>query len=75
MLVIGGFVLATPGGGILPLSQWQMTGLGLALLVPTVALAWSFRAAGNAASAGSTLTARSQRESRSRRNPSLMSAR
>jgi TRAP transporter 4TM/12TM fusion protein len=39
MLILGGFVLATPGGGISPLSQWQMTGLGLALLVPTLALA------------------------------------
>jgi len=39
MLVIGGFVLATPGGGISPLSQLQMTGLGLGLLAPTVALA------------------------------------
>jgi TRAP transporter 4TM/12TM fusion protein len=42
MLVIGGFVLATPGGGISPLEQWQMTGLGLAFLVPTAALAWFF---------------------------------
>ncbi len=40
LLVLGGFVLATPGGGIVPLSQVQMTGLGLAILVPTVALAW-----------------------------------
>jgi TRAP-type uncharacterized transport system fused permease subunit len=39
MLVIGGFVLATPGGGISPLSQLQMTGLGLVLLAPTVVLA------------------------------------
>ena len=39
MLIVGGFVLATPGGGISPLSQLQMTGLGLALLAPTVALA------------------------------------
>ena len=42
LLVIGGFVLATPGGGISPLAQWQMTGLGLALLVPTAALAFYF---------------------------------
>ena len=42
LLVIGGFVLATPGGGISPLSQWQMTGLGLAMLVPTAALALFF---------------------------------
>ena len=39
MLVVGGFVLATPGGGINPLSVVQMIGLGLALLVPTVVLA------------------------------------
>ena len=39
MLVVGGFVLATPGGGINPLSVAQMIGLGLALLVPTVVLA------------------------------------
>ncbi len=42
MLIVGGFVLATPGGGISPLAQWQMTGLGLALLIPTAALAWFF---------------------------------
>jgi TRAP-type uncharacterized transport system fused permease subunit len=42
MLVIGGFVVATPGGGISPLAQWQMTGLGLAILVPTAALAFFF---------------------------------
>jgi hypothetical protein len=39
LLVIGGFVLATPGGGINPLSQVQITSLGLAILVPTVAVA------------------------------------
>ena len=36
MLIVGGFILATPGGGILPFSQLQVTGLGLALLVPTL---------------------------------------
>jgi TRAP-type uncharacterized transport system fused permease subunit len=36
LLVIGGFVVATPGGGIMPLSQWQITALGLAILAPTV---------------------------------------
>ena len=35
LLVIGGFVLATPGGGINPLSQIQITSLGLAILAPT----------------------------------------
>ena len=39
LLVVGGVVLATPGGGIMPLSEMQMIGLGLALLVPTVVLA------------------------------------
>jgi TRAP-type uncharacterized transport system fused permease subunit len=35
LLVIGGFVVATPGGGIMPLSQMQVTSLGLAILAPT----------------------------------------
>jgi TRAP transporter 4TM/12TM fusion protein len=39
LLVLGGFVLATPGGGIVPLSELQMIGLGLAILVPTLILA------------------------------------
>jgi TRAP-type uncharacterized transport system fused permease subunit len=39
LLVIGGFVIATPGGGIMPISQWQVTGLGLAILAPTVLMA------------------------------------
>lgn len=39
LLVIGGFVVATPGGGILPLSQMQVTLLGLAILAPTVLIA------------------------------------
>jgi TRAP transporter 4TM/12TM fusion protein len=38
LLVLGGFVLATPGGGIMPLSELQMIGLGLAILIPTLAL-------------------------------------
>ena len=38
-LVIGGFVLATPGGGINVLSQVQVTSLGAAILVPTLLLA------------------------------------
>ena len=38
-LVIGGFIIATPGGGINPLSQVQVTGLGAAILVPAVLLA------------------------------------
>jgi hypothetical protein len=39
LLVVGGFVLATPGGGIVPLSEMQMVGLGLAILVPAVLVA------------------------------------
>jgi TRAP transporter 4TM/12TM fusion protein len=39
LLIIGGFTIATPGGGINPLSQWQITSLGLAILAPTVLLA------------------------------------
>jgi hypothetical protein len=39
LLVIGGFVVATPGGGIMPLSQIQITALGLAILAPTVLVA------------------------------------
>ena len=39
LLVVGGLVLATPGGGIVPLSEWQMIGLGLAILVPTLLIA------------------------------------
>lgn len=48
VLVIGGFVLATPGGGIMPYSQFQITGLGLAILVPTASLAWLLVRRGNA---------------------------
>jgi TRAP-type uncharacterized transport system fused permease subunit len=40
LLVIGGLVLATPGGGIMPISSGTMTMLGLAILVPTVVVAW-----------------------------------
>jgi TRAP-type uncharacterized transport system fused permease subunit len=39
LLVIGGFVIATPGGGIMPLSQWQITLLGASILAPTVSIA------------------------------------
>jgi len=39
LLVIGGFVVATPGGGIMPISQLQITGLGLGVLIPTVLIA------------------------------------
>jgi TRAP transporter 4TM/12TM fusion protein len=39
LLVIGGFVVATPGGGIMPISQLQIMCLGLAILIPTVLVA------------------------------------
>ncbi len=39
LLILGGFALAAPGGGIMPLSQWQMAWLALALLAPTLAAA------------------------------------
>jgi TRAP transporter 4TM/12TM fusion protein len=39
LLVAGGIVLATPGGGVLPFSEMQVLATGLAILVPTVAVA------------------------------------
>lgn len=39
LLILGGITLATPGGGILPLSQWQVTMLGIAILIPTILIA------------------------------------
>ena len=39
LLVTGGLILATPGGGIVPLSQMQIMLLGFGILVPTVAIA------------------------------------
>lgn len=39
LLVVGGFVVATPGGGIMPISEIQIVLLGLAILVPTVFVA------------------------------------
>lgn len=39
LLIIGGITLATPGGGINPLSQWQIVMLALGILVPTVLVA------------------------------------
>jgi TRAP transporter 4TM/12TM fusion protein len=40
LLVVGGLVLATPGGGMVPLSEWQMVSLGLAILLPTLLVAF-----------------------------------
>jgi hypothetical protein len=39
LLIVGGFVVATPGGGIMPLSQLQITLLGLAILAPAALIA------------------------------------
>ena len=39
LLVIGGFVIATPGGGIMPISEIQIVLLGLAMLFPTIIVA------------------------------------
>jgi hypothetical protein len=39
LLIIGGFILATPGGGIMPVSQLQIMTIALAILVPTVLVA------------------------------------
>lgn len=39
LLVIGGFIIATPGGGINPLSQVEVTSIGAAILVPTAIVA------------------------------------
>ncbi len=39
LLVIGGFIIATPGGGIMPISQLQIITLGAAILVPTLIVA------------------------------------
>ncbi len=36
LLVIGGFILATPGGGIMPVSEWQIIAIALVILVPTL---------------------------------------
>ena len=48
LLIIGGFTLATPGGGIMPVTHGQMAWLSLGLLVPTLAVAtWLVRRAGN----------------------------
>jgi len=38
-LMVGGVVLATPGGGIMPLSNAQMEAMGAAILLPTLLIA------------------------------------
>jgi TRAP transporter 4TM/12TM fusion protein len=39
LLIVGGFIIATPGGGIVPLSQTQVMMLGAAILAPCVLVA------------------------------------
>jgi TRAP transporter 4TM/12TM fusion protein len=39
LLILGGIILAAPGGGIMPLSQMQIMMLGAAILVPTLLVA------------------------------------
>ncbi len=39
LLIVGGFIIATPGGGIVPLSQTQVMMLGAAILAPSVLIA------------------------------------
>lgn len=39
LLIIGGFILATPGGGIMPVSQLQIMTIALAILIPTALVA------------------------------------
>ncbi len=47
LLMLGGIVLAAPGGGIMPLGHGQMSAFAGAVLVPTLALAlWAVRRLG-----------------------------
>jgi TRAP-type uncharacterized transport system fused permease subunit len=48
LLIIAGFLLAVPGGGIMPWSHGQMAWLALSTLAPTLALAWWFTCRGRA---------------------------
>ena len=46
LLTLGGFALAAPGGGVMPLSHAMMAGLAVALLMPTTLVAlWVARRA------------------------------
>ncbi len=43
LLVVGGFIIATPASEkIMPFSQFQITGLGFAILIPTALIALTF---------------------------------
>ncbi|RUR38601.1 TRAP transporter permease [Vreelandella populi] len=44
LVLIAGLLLALPGGGMVPFSQWELVGLAVAALIPGVLLArWSQR--------------------------------
>ena len=49
LLIVAGFLLAAPGGGIMPWSHGQMAWIALSTLAPTLALAWWFTCRGRAA--------------------------
>jgi hypothetical protein len=40
LFICGGFVLASPGGGIMPLSHVQMGAIAAAFLLPAVVTGW-----------------------------------
>jgi len=48
LLILAGFLLAAPGGGIMPWSHGQMAWIALSTLLPTLALAWWFTCRGRA---------------------------
>ncbi len=48
LLIVAGFLLAAPGGGIMPWSHGQMAWIALSTLAPTLALAWWFTCRGRA---------------------------
>lgn len=39
LILVSGLLLALPGGGMIPLSQWELTGLGAMALIPGVLMA------------------------------------
>jgi TRAP transporter 4TM/12TM fusion protein len=41
-LILGGLLFAAPGGGLMPLSSFQMTAAAVALSLPALAVAWIY---------------------------------
>jgi TRAP transporter 4TM/12TM fusion protein len=41
-LIVGGLLFAAPGGGLMPLSSFQMTAAAVALSLPALAVAWIY---------------------------------